>query len=101
VHVSPHRLRHTLATRLINNSMPIHSLRKLLGHQDLNTTQIYARIYDETLYERFKAAMSRLEAIPVENWPGVHTSIPALAETRQAKYAPSLSIAKVGLDNSV
>jgi hypothetical protein len=29
------------------------------------TAQIYARIYDETLYEQFKTAMSRLEAIAV------------------------------------
>ena len=70
VEVSPHRLRHTLATRLINQGMPIHSLRKLLGHEHLNTTQIYARIYDETLYGQFKETMSRLEAIAVDEWPG-------------------------------
>ena len=61
VEVSPHRLRHTFATRLLNQGMPIHSLRKLLGHQNLNTTQIYARVYDETLYQQFQDAMSRLE----------------------------------------
>lgn len=60
--------------------MPIHSLCKLLGHQHLNTTQIYARIYDETLYEQFKAAMSRLEAIAVHDWPVVDVREPALAE---------------------
>ena len=69
-HVTPHRLRHTLATRLINRDMPIHSLRKLLGHQNLDTTQLYARIYDETLYKQFRAAMSHLEAIAVEDWSG-------------------------------
>jgi site-specific recombinase XerD len=76
VQVTPHRLRHTLATRLNNQGMPIQSLRKLLGHRRLNTTQIYARIYDETLYEQFKAAMSRLEAIEVEDWPGVEWPVP-------------------------
>ncbi len=80
VQVTAHRLRHTIATRLINQGMPIHSLRKFLGHQHLNTTQIYARIYDETLYEQFKAAMSRLEAIAVHDWPVVDVREPALAE---------------------
>jgi integrase len=80
VQATAHRLRHTLATRLINQGMPIHSLRKLLGHQYLNTTQVYARIYDKTLYEQFKTAMSRLEAIAVDDWPGVDVSEPAVAE---------------------
>jgi integrase/recombinase XerD len=69
IQVSPHRLRHTLATRLINRGMPIASLRKLLGHQRLDTTQIYARIHDETLYCQFRDAVSSLEAIAVEEWP--------------------------------
>jgi integrase/recombinase XerD len=43
VDVSPHKLRHTLATRLLNQCMPIHSLQKLLGHEHINATQIYAR----------------------------------------------------------
>jgi hypothetical protein len=53
--------------------MPIHSLRKLLGHQRLDTTQLYARVYDETLYQQFKAAMSHLEAIEVDAWPSPET----------------------------
>jgi len=69
VHVYPHKLRHTLATRLVNQGMPTHSLRKLLGHQDLRTTQMYARIHDETLYRQFKRAMSSLDAIAVTDWP--------------------------------
>jgi hypothetical protein len=50
------------------------------GHQNLDTTQQYARIYDETLYEQFKTSMSRLEAIAVDDWPGVNISAPVLAE---------------------
>ncbi len=69
VKVSPHVLRHTLATRLLNQGMPIQSLRKLLGHQDLNTTLIYAQVYDETLNQQFQTAMRALEAIPVDEWP--------------------------------
>jgi len=87
VQVSPHRLRHTTATRLINQGMPIHSLRKLLGHQNLNTTQLYARVYDETLYRQFKEAMTRLEAIEVNDWPGTETSQPVSTELWTAEYA--------------
>jgi site-specific recombinase XerD len=69
VKVSPHRLRHTFATRLLNRGMPITSLQKLLGHKHLDTTQRYAQVYDDTLYAQFQAVASRLESIPVENWP--------------------------------
>jgi hypothetical protein len=66
--------------------MPIHSLRKLLGHQYLNTTQVYAHIYDETLYEQFKTAMSRLETIAVNDWPGVDIGKPARTEVWAAEF---------------
>ncbi len=69
IQVSPHRLRHTLATRLVNQGVPIHSIQKLLGHRSLTDTQIYAHIYDQTLYRQFQAAISTLEAIPIEDWP--------------------------------
>jgi site-specific recombinase XerD len=76
--VTPCRLRHTLATRLINVGAPITTLQKLLGHDYLSTTQIYARVYDATVERDYRDAMSRLErssltqveadAMPVE-WP--------------------------------
>jgi site-specific recombinase XerD len=66
----PHRLRHTLATLLVNQGMPIISLQKFLGHQDINKTLIYARVYDETVRQQFAAAMAHIDGIPVANWPG-------------------------------
>lgn len=66
--VTPHRLRHTLATRLINQSVPITTLQKLLGHRFLSTTQRYARVYDATVERDYRMAMQRLEqnkGIPV------------------------------------
>jgi hypothetical protein len=59
---------------LVNQSIPIHSLRKLLGHQNPNTTQLYARIFEETLYKQFKEVMSCLEPVAVDEWPHVETS---------------------------
>lgn len=79
VDVSPHKLRHTLATRLLNQGMPIHSLQKLLGHEHLNNTQIYARLYDQTLYRQFRIAAARLQDMTDEEWPQTfgHTSVRA------------------------
>ena len=56
--MTPHRLRHTLATFLINQGMPITSLQKFLGHQDINKTLIYARVHDETVRAQFASAMA-------------------------------------------
>lgn len=60
VEVSPHRLRHTLATRLLNEGMPITSLQHLLGHEQLDTTLIYARVHDETVRRDYEQACARL-----------------------------------------
>jgi site-specific recombinase XerD len=65
----PHRLRHTLATLLVNQGMPITSLQKFLGHKDINKTLIYARVYDHTVCQQFAAAMAHIEGIPVADWP--------------------------------
>jgi site-specific recombinase XerD len=73
--VSPHRLRHTLATLLVNQGMPITSLQKFLGHQDINTTLIYARVFDETVRQQFAAAMAQVESIAIPDWPTVPVTI--------------------------
>lgn len=61
--VTPHRLRHTLATLLVNAEMPIVSLQKFLGHQDINQTLVYAKVHDATVRKQFAAAMKESEAI--------------------------------------
>ncbi len=42
--VSPHILRHTFATHLINNGVSINAVKELLGHSSLATTQLYANV---------------------------------------------------------
>jgi site-specific recombinase XerD len=61
VEVSPHRLRHTLATRLVNGGMEITSLQRLLGHEKLDTTMIYAHVHDSTMEQDFRQAIAGLE----------------------------------------
>ena len=59
--VTPHRLRHTLATHLLNVGMDITQIQKLLGHQHLDTTMIYARVLDTTLEAQYRRAMAEVE----------------------------------------
>jgi len=53
VNVTPHQLRHTCATMLLNAGMSIFALQSLLGHRHIATTLNYARLYDETVAEQF------------------------------------------------
>jgi len=53
VKVSPHRLRHTFATQLVNAGCKITTIQKLLGHQRINSTLIYARVHDRTVAEDY------------------------------------------------
>ena len=77
-HLYPHRLRHTCATRLLNAGMDIIQIQKLLGHENLNTTMIYARIQDATVEADYHRFMHQIEnqriplsnlSIPTDNWP--------------------------------
>jgi site-specific recombinase XerD len=59
--LSPHRLRHTLATRLLNAGMDVTQIQRLLGHDLLTTTMIYARVYDTTVETHYRKAMRAIE----------------------------------------
>lgn len=45
----PHRFRHTAATLALKRGMPIEQLRLMLGHENIDTTLIYAKVNDSTL----------------------------------------------------
>ena len=46
-----HVARHTFATLSLSNHVPIESISKMLGHSDIRTTKIYAKMQDKTIYE--------------------------------------------------
>ena len=88
VKVHPHRLRHTAATQLLNAGCRVTSIQKFLGHKELSTTMIYARVHDQTVADDYYAAMEQVEK-RLDTSPPLTASLPGEQEDTSLPFDES------------
>jgi hypothetical protein len=62
-HLTPHQLRHTLATQAINRGMSLEAIAALLGHKSMRMTMVYAKIANRTVAEEYFKVSEKVEAL--------------------------------------
>ena len=60
VNITPHRLRASFATLLLNAGASVLTVQALLGHKHVDTTMQYARVYDSTVAADYARALHRM-----------------------------------------
>jgi integrase len=86
VKITPHQLRHSCATLLLNAGAPVVTVQTILGHKHIDTTLGYARLYDGTVAADYYRAMAHVErrmALPEDaaGSPPSHAELLALVDS--------------------
>ena len=68
-HLTTHIARHTFATVSLRNHVPLETISKMLGHSDIQTTQIYAKMVDEAISEDMRKMRAKYDGIEISISP--------------------------------
>ena len=58
-HISPHMIRHTFATDMLNSGADLMTVKELLGHENIDTTSIYTHVTDEQIRKIYESCHPR------------------------------------------